>query len=245
MNLKDLYTLAYIGGGNLAKKEAAAGNMISRRLFQAALNLKKQGTPQARRAFEDALAHNKKVVDRFYRMHTNFNKDAYNSLLNSYDPRTLRLPSNRTYPLATPRVTPPENLHRFLGDDAYKAVLAQHAAADDLFRASNRYLANSYHRPYFTSNLDEYLTKNPISVPSTNPLTDETMPLLRKMDPEMGAMKLPASLSSDPLTTAKKVALPGYKRAVRPDLPGPAGSPGLPGPSLRRTMKRWLKSLGL
>lgn len=187
MNIKDLYILAYLGGA--AKKEAAAGNMISRRLFQAALNLKKSGTPEARRAFADALVHNKKVVDRFYRMHTNFNKASYNSLLNSYDPRTLWLPGNRTYPLATPKVTPPANLRRFLGDDAYKAVLAQHQSADDLFRASNRYLTND--SPYFTSNLDAYLQKPSAFVePPTPDFTGSTVKLLTRRAPDTDAIRL-------------------------------------------------------
>lgn len=203
--------------------------MISRRLFQAALNLKKYGTPEARRAFADALVHNKRVVDRFYKMHTNFNKASYNSLLNSYDPRTLRLPGNRTYPLATPKVTPPNNLRSFLGDDAYKAVLAQHRSADDLFRASNKYLDRT---AYFTNNLGAYLQKPSAFVePPTPDFTGSTAKLLSRRAPDMDEMYLPGAVETANLLT----------RAARPGLPAPKKQPL----KERLRLKRLLESFGL
>ena len=155
MNLKDLYTSAYIGAGNLVRKEAAAGNTITRGLFQAVKNLQKADTPQARRALADALVHNKRVVDRFYNMHTNFNNASYNSFLNSIDPHTLKPRYNRTYPLATPNVKRPMALNSFLGKDVYKTVAAQHNNAGRQFIADNAHL---WERPGFTPNIDAYST---------------------------------------------------------------------------------------
>lgn len=124
-------------------------------------NLQKAYTPQARRALADALVRNKRVVDRFYKMHTNHNRKAYAHYIDSIDPQTLIRP-DRKYFVATPRVKKPANLHTFLGDEAYNTVAAQHTRAGLDFIADNNYLKNN---PAFTNNINKY--KAPEWLPTT------------------------------------------------------------------------------